>query len=95
MAHKAPAFLGAALLLAAGAAWSALSFDQRLPSAPRCPLFPRTNQWNLRVDRLPVAARSDAIVRAIGRHEGLHADFGSGRYEGRPIGIPYTTVPRR
>jgi hypothetical protein len=24
----------------------------------------------------------------------MHADFGSGLYQGRPIGIPYTTVPR-
>ena len=25
----------------------------------------------------------------------MHADFGSGLYEGGPIGIPYTTVSRR
>ena len=34
-------------------------------------------------------------MRSIGTDEGLHPDFGSGRYEGRPIGIPYTTVSRR
>src|SRR5215204_3970063 len=63
--------------------------------APRCELFPRDNPWNQRVDGLPLHSRSDAIVRSIGVDQGLHADFGSGRYEGRPIGIPYTTVSKR
>jgi len=60
-----------------------------------CPVFPADNQWNLRVDRLPVLRGSDAIVRSIGVGEHMHADFGSGRYQGAPIGIPYVTVPRR
>jgi hypothetical protein len=46
------------------------------------------------VDSLPVHPRSDAIVRSIGASEHMHADFGSGRYQGAPIGIPYVTVPR-
>ena len=62
--------------------------------APRCPVFPAENPWNQRVDKAPVHPRSDAIVRSIGTDEGLHPDFGSGRYEGRPIGIPYTAVSR-
>ena len=44
------------------------------------------------MDRLPVHPRSDAIVGAVGRSETAHADFGSGLYEGRPIGIPYRVV---
>ena len=60
-----------------------------------CPVFPADNHWNLRVDRLPVHPNSDAIVRSIGAGDNMHADFGSGRYEGAPIGIPYRTVPRR
>jgi hypothetical protein len=60
-----------------------------------CPVFPADNQWNLRVDRLPVLRGSEAIVRSIGAGEHMHADFGSGRYQGAPIGIPYVTVPRR
>jgi hypothetical protein len=59
-----------------------------------CPVFPADNQWNLRVERLPVLRGSDAIVRSIGAGEHMHADFGSGRYEGAPIGIPYVTVRR-
>ena len=60
-----------------------------------CPVFPADNHWNLRVDRLPVLPNSDAIVRSIGAGEHMHADFGSGHYQGAPIGIPYVTVPRR
>jgi hypothetical protein len=33
-------------------------------------------------------------VESIGLHDHAHADFGSGLYQGAPIGIPYTTVPR-
>jgi hypothetical protein len=66
----------------------------RHPAAPRCPIFPKTNPWNQRVDRLPVAANSDAIIRSIGADETMHADFGSGRWEGGPIGIPITVVRR-
>jgi hypothetical protein len=64
----------------------------RLPSAPACPVFPASNPWNVRVDRLPVARNSGAIVAAIGADGTLHADFGSGRWEGSPIGIPITIV---
>jgi hypothetical protein len=66
----------------------------RHPAAPRCPVFPKSNPWNQRVDRLPVAANSDAVVRSIGLDETLHADFGSGLWEGGPIGIPITVVKR-
>ena len=63
-----------------------------LPSAPDCKIFPDSNVWNRRVDGLPIHPRSRAIIRSIGRSEGLHPDFGSGRYDGGPIGIPITVV---
>jgi hypothetical protein len=66
----------------------------RVPAAPRCPVFPRSNPWNQRVDRLPLANNSDAIIASIGLDSGLHADFGSGLWEGSPIGIPYDVVTR-
>jgi hypothetical protein len=66
----------------------------RHPGAPSCPVFPASNPWNQRVDRLPVAANSDAIIRSIGPDETMHADFGSGLWEGGPIGIPITVVGR-
>jgi hypothetical protein len=62
------------------------------PVVAWCPVFPATSQWNLRVDRLPVARGSAALVRSIGLDAGLHADFGSGLYDGAPIGIPVTVV---
>src|SRR3954471_4008989 len=63
--------------------------------APRCRLFPKDNPWNQRVDQAPLHPRSDAMIRSIGTGDSVHADFGSGRYEGQPIGIPYTTVSKR
>ena len=66
--------------------------------APRlagCPVFPATNAWNQRIDQLPVAANSTAIVGSIGPSKGMHADFGSGLYEGTRIGIPYDVVTKK
>ena len=37
-------------------------------------------------------ARSDQWVNTIGRNTGFHMDFGSGTWDGGPIGIPYNTV---
>ena len=60
-----------------------------------CPLFPASWSTNQRVDTLPVAPDSAAIVRSIGVDGALKADFGSGLWEGGPIGIPYDVVTRR
>ncbi|HEY3020123.1 MAG TPA: hypothetical protein VGJ32_08020 [Solirubrobacteraceae bacterium] len=84
----------AALALAALLAAAAACGGHPVRGAPRCPIFPRDNPWNRRVDRLPVAANSARLIAAIGADRGLHPDFGSGLYAGGPIGIPYTTVPR-
>jgi hypothetical protein len=66
-----------------------------LPNAPRCPVFPKTSPWNTRVDSLPVAPNSDAIIRSIGADTGLHPDFGSGLYQGGAIGIPFDVVTKK
>jgi hypothetical protein len=60
--------------------------------APRCPVFPRSNAWNQRVDKLPVAKDSATLIASIGVGAPVHADFGSGLYAGGPIGIPVTAV---
>ena len=90
--------LGIALLITAAvtAAVALLPSSQgsRLPGARACPVFPKNNHWNRRVDRLPVHPNSGALVRSIGADETIHADFGSGLYEGAPIGIPYVTVAK-
>src|SRR5690348_16502737 len=75
-----------AVLLATPAA------SRPLPGAPKCQVFPRSNPWNRRVDKLPVAKSSAAIVASIGTATGLHADFGSGLWDGGPIGIPITVA---
>jgi hypothetical protein len=63
-----------------------------LPDAPDCPVFPASNVWNKRVDKLSRHQRSKAIVKAIGADLHVHADFGSGLWNGGPIGIPVTVV---
>ena len=60
-----------------------------------CPLFGPSFPTNQRVDQLPAASNSDAIVRSVGLGDYVHPDFGSGLWEGRPIGIPYTVVGRK
>ena len=67
----------------------------RMPPAKRCPVFPKSSPWNQRVDQLPVAPNSDEIVRSIGAGGSVHADFGSGLWDGAPIGIPITVVGKR
>jgi len=67
----------------------------RLPAAPHCPIFPANNAWNQRVDRLPVAADSAQLIASIGLDSPVHGDFGSGTWDGGPIGIPFDVVARK
>jgi hypothetical protein len=81
-----------AALLVAGAAGGAS------PAAPQigvCQVFPSTNVWNQRVDRLPVARDSATLIRSIGLDSAVHPDFGSGLYDGHRIGIPFAVVSGR
>jgi hypothetical protein len=82
--------LALATLTLAGATSAA-----RLPQAPACQVFPASNPWNQRVDSLRVAANSNAIVASIGVDDHVHADFGSGLWEGHKIGIPITLVGKK
>lgn len=63
------------------------------PNLAGCDLFPADNIWNTRIDSLPVADNSATYVNTIGADRGFHADFGSGLWEGGPIGIPFVVVP--
>jgi hypothetical protein len=83
----------ASLLLAVSGA-AAIASGHPVTGASKCPVFPKNNPWNQPVDKLPVVANSAAIVQSIGAGGSVHADFGSGLYEGAPIGIPFTTVSR-
>ena len=58
-----------------------------------CPFFPPGNIWNVPIDHMPVDPNSDTYIATIGSSATLHPDFGSGLWEGGPIGIPYVEVP--
>jgi hypothetical protein len=66
----------------------------RLPAARHCPVLPANNPWNQRVDHLPVASDSARLIASIGLDAPVHADFGSGKWDGGPIGIPFDVVSR-
>ena len=66
-----------------------------LPAARHCPVFPASNPWNQRVDQLPVASDSARLIASIGLDAPVHADFGSGKWDGGPIGIPFDVVSRK
>jgi hypothetical protein len=58
-----------------------------------CPVFPADNILNTRIDQLPVHPSSSTWITTIGATKTLHPDFGSGLWDGGPIGIPFVTVP--
>ncbi len=92
VAMKRRARFGVAALLLAG-----LLGATARPALPQmigpCPTLPADNIWNTRVDSLPVDPSSSAYITSIGPTRSLHPDFGSGLFEGAPIGIPYVLVP--
>ncbi|TMU50804.1 hypothetical protein FGG15_18220 [Flagellimonas algicola] len=55
-------------------------------------LFPEDHPLNLDISNAPIDSKSDQILENMGLDNGLFADFGSGTYQGAPIGIPYTVV---
>jgi hypothetical protein len=63
------------------------------PALGGCPLFPADNIWNVPVDQLPIDPNSTAYINTIGAARQVHADFGSGLWDGGPIGIPFVVVP--
>ncbi len=57
-----------------------------------CGLFPADSFWYADVTDLPVHARSAQWLASVGTARTMHADFGSGLWDGGPIGIPFVTV---
>ncbi|HWA02493.1 MAG TPA: hypothetical protein VG819_03090 [Rhizomicrobium sp.] len=55
--------------------------------------FPADNEWNTDISGSDVDPNSDNLIASIGLNTGLHPDFGSGTWNGAPIGIPYVVVP--
>ena len=65
------------------------------PTVPgtSCPMFPASSHWHAKVTALPARTNSAAMIARVGATAGLKADFGSGLWDGGPIGIPYVVVP--
>lgn len=54
--------------------------------------FPADNAWNTDISTAPVDPNSANIIASIGANGSLFPDFGSGTWNGAPIGIPYVVV---
>lgn len=80
-------------VLAGTLAVTGLSGCQSNVPGTDCPMFPVTSHWHASVKDLPVLANSSNIVSTVGSTAELKADFGSGLWDGGPIGIPYVIVP--
>ena len=62
------------------------------PSTAACGFAPPDSFWTADVRESPVHPRSGAYLTHIGLNDNMHADFGSGTWNGGPIGIPYVDV---
>jgi chitodextrinase len=62
------------------------------PTIGSCPMLPADNVWNTPVDGLPLDPNSSAYLTTMSATRYLHPDFGSGLYDGAPMGIPYNLV---
>lgn len=62
-------------------------------SAASLQVFPADNPWRTNVSQAPLDPRSGAIISFLNETAApLFADFGSGLYDGAPIGIPFVVV---
>ena len=81
------------LVAAAVVVASLLASCESVVPGTTCPMFPASSHWHADVSTLPVRTNSTAMVATVGATGGLKADFGSGLWDGGPIGIPYVVVP--
>src|SRR5262245_49299421 len=56
-------------------------------------MLPADNAWHSTVAGLPVHTKSATYVGSMGAGTGMHADFGAGKWDGGPFGIPFLVVP--
>ncbi|HTY54977.1 MAG TPA: hypothetical protein VMB26_07255 [Candidatus Binataceae bacterium] len=54
--------------------------------------FPSKSLWNTDISNAPIDPNSANFINYIGASLPLHPDFGSGKYDGSYIGIPYQIV---
>jgi len=79
--------------IAALCAVTACQVPVPVTGAPNCPVTPSDSYWHANVTSLPVSSSSSTFIATEGASSSLHADFGSGLWDGGPIGIPYVVVP--
>jgi hypothetical protein len=69
------------------------TYASQPPQIAGCDVFACDSIWNRKVDDLPVDPATGAYIQSIGAADTVHADFGSGLWDGGPIGIPFIDVP--
>ena len=69
-----------------------LPAQSNAPIIGTCQIFPQNNYWNTPVTSLPIHSLSAAWINTIGSTRNFHMDFGSGTWDGGPIGIPFNIV---
>ncbi|MEO8710557.1 MAG: hypothetical protein ABI405_00470 [Parafilimonas sp.] len=62
-----------------------------LADAENIQIFPASNYWNKNISDSPLNVNSKKIIASFSSSP-IHADFGSGLWDGAPIGIPYVVV---
>jgi hypothetical protein len=60
-------------------------------NAENIQIFPADNAWNLDISSAPIDAYNTQIIAGFASNT-IKADFGSGLWNGAPIGIPYVVV---
>jgi hypothetical protein len=77
-----------------GSAGNTSGCSATLAAAESIAIFPSDNPWNTDISTSPVDTHSAAIMSLLmqSTSSGVFADFGSGTYNGAPIGIPYRVV---
>ena len=75
----------------AGSAGNTAACTATRADAENINIFPANNAWNTDISKAPADAYSSQIIAQCSSAP-LKADFGSGTWQGAPIGIPYVVV---
>ena len=66
--------------------------NAKAPELSGATIFPTNNVWNIPISGLPIHQNSKKYIESIGSSKPVHPDFGSGTWEGQPMGIPINVV---
>ena len=65
--------------------------DAKISDVDTISIFPANNPWNQDISKAALEPNSSKMIAEIGKAP-LKADFGSGLWDGAPIGIPFIVV---